>query len=52
VEFDALMPPSIPKVEPHTSNEPTLSEYCRFAQAVLSLPPMEGFDANFDLRAE
>jgi len=25
-----------------------MSDHCRFAQAVLSLPPIEGFDACFD----
>ena len=50
VAFAAHMPRSIPKVE--TSNEFTMSEYCRFAQAVLSLPPIEGFDADFDLEIE
>jgi len=39
VEFTAPMPPSIPKVEAHTSNESAMSDYCRFAQAALSLPP-------------
>ena len=29
-----------------------MSDYCRFAQAILSLPPMEGLDADFDLGVE
>jgi len=40
VEFAAPMPPSILEVEAHASNESTMSDYCRFAQAVLSLPSM------------
>jgi len=52
VEFAALVPPSIPMVEAHASNEYAMSEYCTFAQAVLSLPPMEGFDVDFDLGIE
>ena len=52
MEFVVLALPSIPKVEVYASNESTMSDYCRFAQAVLSLPPMERFDANFDLGVE
>ena len=52
VEFATPMPPNMSKVEAHISNEFSMSDYCRFAQAVLSLPPMEGFDADFDLRVE
>jgi len=29
-----------------------VSDYCRFAQVVLSLPPMEGVDLDFDLGIE
>ena len=29
-----------------------MSDYCRFAQAVLSMPPMEEFDVEFDLGVE
>ena len=43
------MPHNMPKVEAHASNESAISNYCRFAQVVLSLLPMEGFDADFDL---
>jgi len=46
------MMPSIPKFEAHASNESAMSDYCRFAQDVLSLPPMEGFDTDFDLGIE
>ena len=42
------MPPSIPKVEAHASNESVMSDYCRFAQVILPLAPMKGFDADFD----
>jgi len=43
------MLPSTPKVEAHASNESATSDYCRFAQTVLCLPPMEGFVADFDV---
>jgi len=46
------VPPSIPKVEAHASKESTMSDYYMFAQAVLSLPPVEGFDIDFDLGVE
>jgi len=52
VEFATLMPPNIPKVEAYAFNESTMSDYCMFAQVVLSLHLMEGFDADFDLRVE
>jgi len=29
-----------------------MSDYCRFAQVVLSLPPMEGVDLDFNLGIE
>ena len=29
-----------------------MSDYCRFAQTVLSMPPVEGFDADFDIGVE
>jgi len=38
VEFAAPMPPNMPKVEVHIYNESSMSDYYRFAQAVLSLP--------------
>jgi len=46
------MSPSISKVEAHASNESTMSDYYRFSQAILSLPPMEGFDTEFNLGVE
>jgi len=52
VEFATPMLPDIPNIEAHASNEYAMSDYCTFAQAVLSLPPMEGFDADFDLGVE
>ena len=52
VEFAAPMPPNTPKVEVPVLDESSISDYCRFAQVVLSMPPMEGFDANFDLGVE
>jgi len=47
VEFANLMPPNIPKVEVSIPNEFSMSDYCRFTQAVLFMPPMEGCDAYF-----
>ena len=52
MEFVAPMLPSIPKFEAHASNESSMSDYCRFAQVVLSLPPMQGFDVDFNLGVE
>jgi len=52
VQFAASMPPNMPKVKAHIFKESSMSDYCRFAQAILSLPPMEGFDADFDLGVE
>ena len=49
VEFAALMPPNKLKVEAPISNESSMSDYCRFAQIVLSMPPVEGFDADVDV---
>ena len=46
------MPPNTPKVEVPVLDESSISDYCRFAQVVLSMPPMEGFDADFDLGVE
>ena len=48
MEFSALMPRSKPKVEALISNDFSISEYCRFARIVLSVPPLEGFNADFD----
>ena len=39
VEFTAPMPPNMPKVKAHVSNESSMSDYCRFAQVVPSLYP-------------
>ena len=42
----------MPEVETYASSESSMSDYCRFAQAVLSLPHMEDFDVDFDLGVE
>ena len=52
MEFTAPMPPNKPEVEALVSNESSMSNYCRFAQIVLSMPPVEGFDADFDVGVE
>ena len=46
------MPPYKPKVEAPVSNDSSISEYCKFAQVVHSMPPLEGFDADFDVGVE
>jgi len=46
------MPPNKPEVDASVPNESSMSDYCRFAQTVLSMPPMEGFDADFDVGVE
>ena len=52
MEFSAPMPPSMPEVEAPISNDSLISKYCRFAQVVHSMPLLEGFDADFDVRVE
>ena len=46
------MPPNKPEVEPPIPNESSMSDYYGFAQTVLPMPTMEGFDADFDVRIE
>jgi len=46
VEFVAPMPPNTPKGEVPVLNKSSMSDYYRFVQAVLSMLPMEGFDAD------
>jgi len=48
----APMPHSKPEVEVPISNDSSISEYCRFVRVVRSIPPLEGFDANFDVGVE
>jgi len=52
VEFTTPMPPNKPKIEAPAPNESSTSDYCRFAQTTLSIPLMEGFDADFDVGVE
>lgn len=47
--FSTSMPPNKPEVEAPVSNDSSISEYYRFAGVVHSMPPLEGFDADFDL---
>ena len=49
VEFAAPMPHNKPEVEAPVFNELSMSDYGRFAQTVISMPHVEGFDAKFDL---
>ena len=48
VEFPTPTPPSIPEIEAYAYNESSISDYCSFPQVVLSLPPIEGVDLDFD----
>ena len=52
VEFAPPTPPNIPKVEAFASNESAMSDCCRFAQTILSWPPIEGVDIDFHLGIE
>ena len=52
VEFATPTPPSIYEVKAYASNESSMSDYCRFAQVVLSMPPIEGFDLDFNVGFE
>ena len=52
MEFAAPMPPDSPEVEVPVPNESSISDYCRFVQAILYMSPGEGFDADFDLGVE
>ena len=52
VKFAIPTPSSIPKVKTYSSNESCKSDYYRFTQLVLILPPMEGIDLYFDLGIE
>ena len=52
MEFSAPMPPNKPEVEIPVSNDFSMTEYCRFAQVVHSMPSLEGFDADFDVGVE
>jgi len=52
MEFAAPMPPNMPEVEVPLPNDSSISNYCWFMQAVLSMAPMEGFDVDFDLGLE
>jgi len=46
------MPPNTLEVKVPMPNESSMSNYCRFAQPVLSMPPMKGFNVEFDLGDE
>ena len=52
VEFVAPITPGITKDGPSASNECSLSAYCRFAQLLTYLPPIEGINLHFDLGIE
>ena len=48
VEFNALAPPSVTKDEPYVSKDVSMSDYCRFAQVVQSMPPIDDIKCDFD----
>jgi len=50
--FVAPIPPTITEDGPSAFNEGSLSSYCRFAQLLTLLPPIEGIDFEFDLGIE
>ena len=52
MEFSAPMPPNQPEIEAPSSNDSSLSEYCRFTRVVHFMPHLEGFNADFDIRVE
>jgi len=52
VEFDALVPPRVTKDKPYATNEVSMSYYCRFAQMLLFLPPIDDIEYDFDLGVE
>jgi len=52
MELAAPTPPSIPEVYAYASNESSMSDYCRFTEVTLSLPPMKGVNLDFDLGIE
>ena len=52
MEFFAHMRPNKPEVEAPISSDHSISEYCRVAQIVHSMPSLEGFDADFDVGAK
>jgi len=51
-EFDGLVPPSVTQDEPYNANEGSMRDYCKFAQVLLCLFPMEDIEYDFDLGVE
>jgi len=52
VQFAAPIPPNKPEVKAPVSNKSSMSDYHRFAQTILSMALVEGFDVNFVVRVE
>ena len=52
VEFIAPIPPRITEDEAYAINEGSTSDYCRFSRGVMSFPPMNGIEYDFDLEVE
>ena len=48
VEFNMPAPPSIVEDETYATNEVSMSDYCRFAQVVQSMPQIDDIEHDFD----
>jgi len=46
------MPSNMPEIEVPISYDSSICEYCRFAQLVHSIHPLECFNVDFDVRLE
>jgi len=52
VEFSAPTPPSMIEDETNVTNEVSMSDYCKFAQIVQSMPQIGDIEHDFDLGVE
>ena len=52
MDLVAYFPPCIFKDEPSAINEDPLSDYCIFAQVLMSLPPLGRVEYDFDFGVE
>ena len=49
MEFNMLAPRSVVKDKPYATNGISTSDYCRFAQVLQSMPPIDVIERDFDL---
>ena len=49
IEFNVSMPPSILNEETYATNEVSMSDYCRFAQVMQSMPAIDNMECDFDI---